>query len=214
MERAILELVERDAAALWWLGDRPAAALDIAMLSEAAAALRHIRMSGQTRQTTLLDLTTDLGIAVVVALGTSADGGDLSIGLGCRPTLDEAARAAILELGQMEIGLLLAREKAAAGLPLEEGDRGHLARAALKIEMVIGGSAVAPQSTTEWARPIDPNALPGIEVALVEHSMPGANIAVVQALALDLQPVTVDVVRPRLRRYQTTRFPRSTVALM
>lgn len=130
-QSALCELVERDAAALWWHGGAPAAALaaaDQAVANETTAALRQ-RASG--RRTWLLDITSDLGLPCVAALSCAPSGRGLAVGLAARPRRAAAIRAALLELGQMELALRLTRAKAAA--EGEEGlnatEQGQIARA-------------------------------------------------------------------------------------
>jgi ribosomal protein S12 methylthiotransferase accessory factor YcaO len=67
IERAILELVERDAAALWWLGGKRGIALAGSESDTAAILLDRMRKGDISRTTQLLDITTDIGIPVVAA---------------------------------------------------------------------------------------------------------------------------------------------------
>jgi len=111
--RAILELIERDAAALWWQGGmngRPIACEGSAM-SEAARLLRHLRAGSRRRAGWLLDISTDLGVPVVAALSFDGDGSGFACGLGAALTQVGAVRKALLELGQMELALQLAMHK-------------------------------------------------------------------------------------------------------
>ena len=91
----LCELVERDAAGLWWRGGmrgRPLA-LDDPVSGEAAALLAKLREGNASRRTWLLDITTDLGIPAVAAVSCRADGKGFAFGLGARPTVTGAARA-------------------------------------------------------------------------------------------------------------------------
>ena len=131
--RGLLELIERDAAALWWLGGkrgRPLA-VDGAAMAEAVRLFRVLRHGDDTRQSWLLDITTDLDIPVIAAISVDRSGGGFACGLGSRLTLKDAARAAILELCQLEIGLqLIAIKTAERGeAALSAVDRRHVARA-------------------------------------------------------------------------------------
>lgn len=131
--RALLELVERDAASLWWIGGqrgRPLA-LDQPAMAEAVRVAGVLRSGCTTRTSWLLDITSDVGVPTIAALSVSANGRGLACGLAARLTLSGAVRAALLELCQMELGLLIAMAKhhdhADAGLT--EVDRRHLTRA-------------------------------------------------------------------------------------
>ena len=132
---AILELIERDAAALWWRGGRPARLLPLES-PEMAAPARHLailRRDSTVRTTRLFDITTDLGIPAVAAISTDGAHDAFSCGLGCRLTRAEAAISAVTELCQGEIGLQFATQKAAelGETALSAADRGHIDRARL-----------------------------------------------------------------------------------
>ena len=117
MLHGLCELVERDAAGLWWRGGmrgRPLA-LDDPAVGEAAALLAGLRRGNGSRRTWLLDITTDLGIPAVAAVSCHADGKGFACGLGARPTLAGAARGAIMELCQCELAHAVVAAKRAEG---------------------------------------------------------------------------------------------------
>ncbi|WFB09369.1 TOMM precursor leader peptide-binding protein [Streptomyces sp. LX-29] len=105
--RGFLELVERDAVALWWYNRtrQPGLALDaddapwsdpwIAQLRRVHAAMR--------REVWALDLTADLGIPVVAALSRRVDkpAEDIVLGFGADFDRHTALRRALTELNQM-----------------------------------------------------------------------------------------------------------------
>ena len=129
----LCELVERDAAGLWWRGGmrgRPLALEDPAV-GEAAALLAGLRRGNGSRRTWLLDITTDLGIPAIAAVSSHANGKGFACGLGARPTLAGAARGAIMELCQCELAHAVVAAKRAEGgeSRLNARDRDHLARA-------------------------------------------------------------------------------------
>lgn len=131
--RAILELIERDAVALWWIGGRRARAptLDAALVREAHDVLSSLRQGNQDRVSWILDLTSDLHVPVMAALSVCPDGRGLACGFGARLTAKDAARAAIYELCQMELGLNLAEAREATGgaAKLSDDDRAKLSLA-------------------------------------------------------------------------------------
>jgi hypothetical protein len=104
--RAMLELVERDAAALWWRGGRRGRPIVPASEAATVAAtlLAKVRRGQGDRRTVLLDITTDLGVPVVAAFSARPDGYGFALGLGARTSLAEATGSAILELCQSELG--------------------------------------------------------------------------------------------------------------
>lgn len=104
LEEAILqgfmELVERDAAAIWWYGRirRPGIALeDVA----AESRLRLERSCGPQWTYWLLDITHDFGIPVVVAAGRHAPDGQWAVGFGCSLDLGLACERALTEMSQL-----------------------------------------------------------------------------------------------------------------
>lgn len=101
---ALLEVVERDAIALWWFGGEPAAALDPEIAGDGSfrAFLRAIR-GGSARPHWFLDITTDLGVPAVAALSSDADGTAVVGGFAAHFTAEQAARRAFLEMCQMEL---------------------------------------------------------------------------------------------------------------
>lgn len=106
IEEAILqgamELVERDAASIWWHNRlrRPAFDLDSLEDPYVDALRRHYARLG--RELWALDLTTDLGIPVVVAVSRRVDRPveDVVFGFGCHVDPHMAALRALTEVNQ------------------------------------------------------------------------------------------------------------------
>src|SRR5262245_47560524 len=101
----LCELVERDAAGLWWRGamrGRPLA-LDDPASADAVVLLAKLRQENASRRTWLLDITTDLGIPAIAAVSCRADGKGFACGLGARPTVTGAARGVFMEVCQIEL---------------------------------------------------------------------------------------------------------------
>jgi ribosomal protein S12 methylthiotransferase accessory factor len=101
----VLELIERDAASLWWRGGDRGGSIppDHEAQIMADDLLSRLRQGATARRSWLLDITTDIGIPCVAALSCKADGFGLAFGLAARPTLKAAARSAILEMCQGEL---------------------------------------------------------------------------------------------------------------
>jgi ribosomal protein S12 methylthiotransferase accessory factor len=211
--RALLELVERDAAALWWRGGRRAR--PIAPHSEASHAaaelLAQLRQGKTDRQTWLLDITTDVGIPVVVALSGRADGFGFAYGFGARLTLAEAARSAIFELCQVELGQhVIAAKRAESGDgALNESDRKQWRRGTafdtrtcqlLQPETGLGevsaSSPDVPLSSLEQA--LERLEARGIAAYRINLTRPAFDIPVVRVLAPALQLEPCQIVGPRL----------------
>ena len=131
----MLELIERDAASLWWLGGNRARSIppdDEAQIT-AESLLAHLRQGASARRSWLLDITTDIGVPCVAAASCMADGFGFAFGLAARPTLVAAARAAVLEMCQVELALAVTeakvRERGEAALNVQ--DRIHRRRATM-----------------------------------------------------------------------------------
>jgi ribosomal protein S12 methylthiotransferase accessory factor len=211
--RALLELIERDAAALWWIGGqrgRPLALDDPASLA-AASLLATLRAEGAHRATWLLDITTDLGISCIAAVSVNGRGFDLCCGLAARLTRIEAARAAIFEMCQIELGLMLAQAKqqAARTDALAPADHTHLVRAD-RIDAdtcALLHPSGAPRPTDAAPAPASPLDHLGevldrcrITAALVDLTRPEFAIPVVRAIVPQLQPMPGTRITARLAR--------------
>ena len=153
---ALLEVIERDAVALWWRGglapgalaaDHPAARAAGRLLGELGYPLAR-------RQVQMLALTSELGVPVVAALAFGPDGGGFCCGTACRPDWASAGRAAALELCQNELAVALAHAKRAGGEAVPgPRDQAHLVRhetvrAADCLEGLAPASAGAPMLPT------------------------------------------------------------------
>ena len=106
---AVWECVERDAVALWWHGGKPGAGLPLEVIDTHQPRL-FWWLHQRARRTILLDVTTDIGLPVVVAVSSELDGMCVAIGSAARPVLADAALAAVTEMVQTETGMDLARE--------------------------------------------------------------------------------------------------------
>jgi ribosomal protein S12 methylthiotransferase accessory factor len=123
----LLELIERDAVALWLRGGvRPR----VVPPGPGAALLADLRGAVTSRRTWLLDITSDIGVPVVAAVACNDGGFGVCRGHACRPTLAAAADAALMELAQMELGYRLSATKRAVRgeAALNHTDRQHIER--------------------------------------------------------------------------------------
>ena len=210
--RAVLELCERDAAALWWLGGRlPLYLAENHPAGAAATALVERLRRGQSgRRTAVLDITTDLGVPAIAATSMDDDGRSFACGVAARLDPIEAAVAAVLELFQMELSAPVAAAKLAergeAGL--NDADRRHLARAAfaagecallrpveasrLEAFPVAAGSVLDGLTTRLEGQ--------GIAVYLADLSRADLGVSVMRAVAPHLQPFSGAVTTQRLLR--------------
>jgi ribosomal protein S12 methylthiotransferase accessory factor len=129
----MLELIERDAASLWWRGGARGRSIppsDEAQV-RARALLSQLRQNNPARRSWLLDVTTDIGVPSVVAVSCKADGFGVAFGMAARPTLTAAARSAIREMCQIELAheIVEAKCRERGEAALNERDRVHRRRA-------------------------------------------------------------------------------------
>jgi ribosomal protein S12 methylthiotransferase accessory factor len=131
----LCELIERDAASLWWRGgSRPGSLPPQHEASVAAEALlSQLRQGASARRSWLLDITTDVGVPCIVSASCHDDGHGFTLGLAARPTLKAAARSAVLEMCQMELALAVvdAKRRERGEAALNERDWTHVRRATL-----------------------------------------------------------------------------------
>ena len=128
----LFELIERDAASLWWRGGSRGRAVPPAVEASAQALLQALRAGVPApRRSWLLDITTDIGVPAVAALSCGPDGFGFAFGLAARRTLQAAARSAVLELCQIELAqaVVEAKRRERGEAALNERDRSHLQRA-------------------------------------------------------------------------------------
>ena len=213
--RAVLELCERDAAALWWLGGRrpKSFALEHPVTAAAAALIERLRQGTGSRRTLLLDITADYGIPAVAAVSVNGDGRGMAYGLSSRLAAADAAKAAVLEMCQMEMAAPLADAKRAEGgeAALNEADRRHLRRAefmAADCELLhpLYASALAtsgPAPDPGFDGLVAHLSRCGIRLFLLDHTRKDIGIPVVRAVSPDLQPFSATVSIERFIRART-----------
>lgn len=182
----LLELIERDAASLWWRGGRPGRTVPPAVEASAQVLLRELRAGVHApRRSWLLDITTDIGVPAVTALSCRSDGFGFAFGLAARRTLQAAARSAVLEMCQMELAqaVVEAKRRERGEAALNAKDRSHLRRA----------TAIDALSCA-WLHPASGNA---DHIALDEPDPKAALHLIVRRLAeLGIETYGLDLTRP------------------
>jgi ribosomal protein S12 methylthiotransferase accessory factor YcaO len=132
----------------------------------------------------------------------------MACGLGAASTAAAAARKAILELGQMELGLqLTALKQRKDAASLSDGERHQLKRAA-----EIRADTCALLHPRGIPRPEGPErdlgldalrallAEHGMEAAVIDHTRPDMPLSVVQVICPELQPLPSSRRSARLRK--------------
>jgi thiazole/oxazole-forming peptide maturase SagD family component len=203
-ERAILELVERDALALWWLAGRSPRAAAAAENRLADDLLARMRGADAARATHICDLTTDLGIPVCFAYSHDRNGFGLACGAAARRRADQATQAAILEMLQMEMAgtVATAKQRERGDEALNAADRRHIARIALHVPScpAFATGAAGEGLATASTEPVAAHLLKaGIDVYLVTQTRSEIGIDVVRAIAPQLQPYARSIATERLK---------------
>ncbi|UPK39513.1 YcaO-like family protein [Bradyrhizobium sp. 186] len=209
----MLELVERDAASLWWRGGIRGrlVALEGHAIATAAALVAQARRGVTTRRSWLLDITTDMDVPCIVAMSCRADGGGFACGLAARLNFQNAVRSALMEMCQMELAYAVVEQKRREGgdQALNEYDHRHIARSTLidatRCELL---HPVAPNRPTAEFSPGTPagqlHALVerlsarGIETFAIDLTRPTFGIPVVRIAAPALQMEPSEVATERL----------------
>jgi oxazoline/thiazoline synthase len=99
--QGFLELVERDATALWWYARARRPGVDLASFEEPYFQTLEAHYASIGWRIWVLDLTHDLGIPTFVALGRAVEGGRFCVGFGCHLEARLAVQRALTELNQL-----------------------------------------------------------------------------------------------------------------
>lgn len=209
----LLELIERDAAALWWHAGRPARAIAMETLEQAGvlALLQNLRQGRTTRRSWFLDITSDLGVPCVAAVSFLAEGGGFAHGIAARPTLGAAAAVAMYEMCQMEVAYhLIALKLATSGEEkLSPADRRHRQRFAsidpdrhpfLLPRLGPSLSPLADQPADDLRALAQGLETKGFECFAVDLTRPEIGVPVFKVLVPGLQPLPSDVRSKRLQQ--------------
>lgn len=202
---ALLELVERDAVAIWSFNrvQRPAWPLDLLAETGGDELLHWLR--GRKRKTWCLDLTHDLATPVAAAISAEPDGSRPAWGTAATMSPRAAVTSAVLEMLQDELSHALAAHRAAETGALEGPAGAALARALrtkvherphLLPHQDAPRMAVAAEGTDPVARVAATIQRP---IYFVDLDRPGDELAVVRAIAPGLRPWWPRLARGRLQ---------------
>jgi ribosomal protein S12 methylthiotransferase accessory factor len=209
----MLELIERDAASLWWQGGNRGSSIPSGHEARTMtdALLTQLRQGVSARRSWLLDITTDIGVPCVAAVSCRTDGFGFAFGLAARPTLKAAARAAVLEMCQGELAhaVVEAKLRERGEAALNARDRIHRQHATMLNAdrcLLLQPGPERPRHLTIGAT--DPGAVLqliagrltqfGIEGFGLDLTRPDFGISVARVIAPGLQPLPSEIITPRL----------------
>jgi bacteriocin biosynthesis cyclodehydratase domain-containing protein len=197
--RGFLELVERDAVALWWYNRTRQPALDLDAFDDPWLAELRRAHGGLRREVWALDLTTDFGIPVVAALSRRTDkpAEDITLGFGAHFDRHTALCHAFAELNQMLPAVVEARADGGGyGAADPEALRWfRTATTANQPYLTPGPDAVPPPSGA--AVPPDGDApaavreavrARGMELLVLDQTRPDVGLPVAKVLVPGLRP--------------------------
>jgi YcaO-like protein with predicted kinase domain len=186
--RALLELVERDAVAIWWYNRIPRPCVDLASFPPAAVGPPLAALASLGRTVRVFDLTHDLGVPVYAAVAADrVDGGHPVLGFGAHPDSVEAVRHAMHEAAQ---GLALRMCGAATLPPLTASAHPSLGREvpATRGRDEAGGwqTRTVPE-TLEHV--VDAAARRGLDVLVLDQTAPDTSLAVARVIVPGLRHI-------------------------
>ncbi|MEZ5821347.1 MAG: YcaO-like family protein [Xanthobacteraceae bacterium] len=184
----LFELIERDAASLWWRGGLRGRAVPAEVEAAAQELLGRLRSGASlSRRSWLLDITTDIGVPAVAALSCRPDGFGLAFGLAARRSLHAAARSAVLEMCQIELALAVveAKRRERGEAALNAKDLSHLQRATAIDANRCALLHPAPGMTEQIAIDADP-----------ENARAALHLIVRRLAELGIEAYGLDLTRP------------------
>ncbi len=185
--QGLLELVERDATAVWWYNRVQRPGIDLESFDEPYFVQVREHYAEAGHEIWLLDLTHDLEIPVVIALASERGGERYAAGLGCHLDFGMAAQRALTELHQVfdperRHAPLFARADVA-------GDDRFL-RPAPELPMRPGAAHPAPRSDDlrdDVELCLDRLHRAGLEVLVANYSRPDVELATVKVMVPGLR---------------------------
>ncbi|WP_405773891.1 TOMM precursor leader peptide-binding protein [Streptomyces sp. NBC_01538] len=202
--QGFLELVERDAVALWWYNRTRQPALDLDAFDEPWLAELRETYGRLNREMWALDLTSDLGVPVTVALSRRTDkpAQDIAFGFGAHFDPRLALRRAVTEMGQL---LSPAAGARADGTGYGVDDPEILSwwtRATVGNQpYLLPDSVESPRSPTDFSRVFRTDLLDDVKAASALVARHGMELLVLDQTLPDVGLPVVKVMVPGLRHY-------------
>ncbi|MGW2641745.1 TOMM precursor leader peptide-binding protein, partial [Streptomyces sp. NPDC001348] len=201
--QGFLELVERDAVALWWYNRTRQPAIDLDSFDEPyIERLRHgYRKLG--REIWALDLTSDLGVPAVVALSRRTEGPteDIVFGFGAHFDPALALRRALTEMGQLLPAVGAGRPGGGYGitdpLPVRWWRQATLANQSY----LAPDPATRPRTPGDWTYVVRTDLLDDVKAITELVSAKGLELLVLDQTRPDVGMPVVKVLVPGLRHF-------------
>lgn len=200
--QGFLELVERDAVALWWYNRSSVAGVDLASCGDDWVRSQIRVHRDLQREMWVLDLTADLGIPVMAALSRRVDDGreDITFGFGAHLDPQIAVRRAVTELAQMLPGVV-GRQTGDLDFRVDDPEADSWYRYAtlanqpyLRADPALAGRRLADfdyRPTTDFAEDVtalvDLAAAHGLEVLVLDQTRPDIALSVVKVVVPGLR---------------------------
>ncbi|HSM61122.1 MAG TPA: TOMM precursor leader peptide-binding protein, partial [Longimicrobiales bacterium] len=199
--QGFLELVERDAVALWWYNRLSRRGVDLDALDDPWTEQIRAFYGSLGRTLWALDLTTDLGIPVIVAL-SERDGGEIAFGFGCHLDASLAVRRALTEVNQMMTSVLLAPDERERRLrPAYPDALDWWAHATLETDPHLRASGAAPLRPATVEAPASEDLADDIAACVRRAAGAGLDVLVHDLTRPDVGFPVVKVVAPGLRHF-------------
>ncbi|HVK70008.1 MAG TPA: TOMM precursor leader peptide-binding protein [Polyangium sp.] len=198
--QGFLELVERDAVALWWYNRLRVPGVDLASFEEPYLldTVAHWRARG--RELWALDLTSDLGIPTFAAISRQITGPFPSILFGFGAHLD--ARLALLRAVTEHNQLMPFAFTGDAGKPSPGGlIVDWLRQATLESEPYLVPSKATPRTPRDFAPPLGDDLRDAVELCVERARDRGLETFVLDQTRPDTSLVVVKVIVPGLRHF-------------
>lgn len=128
---SLMEVIERDAVALWWYGGYRARAVSQRVRDQAGYTSFVNQIRGEAvRNDWILDISTDINVPVIAAVSSNQDGSAIVAGFCADLDIDKAVRGAFLETCQMELAqeISLSKRRRDPNAPLNDQDTTWIAR--------------------------------------------------------------------------------------
>ena len=190
-----LELVERDAAAIWWYHRLERPPVDTALIPPAHRPALEASVGAGWRHW-LLDITHDLGIAVVVGVAHHPSHG-WALGFGCAFELAQACTRALTELRQ-----LVAVDNAVPVPAADPGDPGGLPRFLLPHPLAARAPLRPVPATPSLGALLDAatraTEAQGLDLLVLDHSRPDLPLRTVKVVVPGLCHIWPDYFTQRL----------------